>query len=30
MNNHRCMRDIPASAVVEIAQRVLHQSAAGQ
>ena len=29
MNEHRCMRDIPASDVVEIAQRVLAEAAAG-
>jgi heptosyltransferase-2 len=29
MNDHRCMRDIPASGVVEIAQRVLDQAGAG-
>src|SRR5262249_60406916 len=28
MNDHRCMRDIPASEVVEIASRVLAQSEA--
>jgi heptosyltransferase-2 len=28
MNDHRCMRDIPASEVVEIAQRVLREAAA--
>jgi heptosyltransferase-2 len=28
MNDHRCMRDIPASEVVEIAQRVLGEAAA--
>src|SRR3954454_21600255 len=28
MNDHRCMRDIPASEVVEIAQRVLAEAAA--
>jgi heptosyltransferase-2 len=26
MNDHRCMRDIPASDVVEIAQRVLTEA----
>ena len=26
MNDHRCMRDIPASDVVEIAQRVLREA----
>jgi heptosyltransferase-2 len=29
MNEHRCMRDIPASEVAEIAQRVLSEAAAG-
>jgi hypothetical protein len=29
MNDHRCMRDIAASDVVEIAQNVLRQSVAG-
>ncbi|HEV7633884.1 MAG TPA: lipopolysaccharide heptosyltransferase II [Bradyrhizobium sp.] len=29
MNDHRCMRDIPASEVVAIAERVLSQSTAG-
>jgi heptosyltransferase-2 len=29
MNEHRCMRDIPASEVAEIAQRVLTEAAAG-
>jgi hypothetical protein len=29
MNEHRCMRDIPASHVVDIAQRVLAETAAG-
>ena len=29
MNDHRCMRDIPASEVAEIAQRVLTETAAG-
>jgi heptosyltransferase-2 len=28
MNDHRCMRDIPASDVVETAQRVLGEAAA--
>jgi heptosyltransferase-2 len=28
MNDHRCMRDIPASDVVETARRVLAQSEA--
>jgi hypothetical protein len=27
MNDHRCMRDIPASDVVEIAGRVLREAA---
>jgi heptosyltransferase-2 len=29
MNDHRCMRDIPASDVADIAQRVLAETAAG-
>jgi len=29
MNDHRCMRDIPASDVVAIAERVLNEAAAG-
>jgi heptosyltransferase-2 len=29
MNEHRCMRDIPASDVVDIAQRVLAEAEAG-
>jgi heptosyltransferase-2 len=29
MNDHRCMRDIPASDVVEIAQRVLREAVSG-
>ena len=29
MNDHRCMRDIPASDVVDIAQRVLAEAVAG-
>jgi heptosyltransferase-2 len=28
MNDHRCMRDIPASAVVEVATRVLTEAEA--
>jgi heptosyltransferase-2 len=28
MNDHRCMRDIPAADVVAIAQRVLSEAAA--
>jgi hypothetical protein len=28
MNDHRCMRDIPAAEVAEIAMRVLHETAA--
>jgi heptosyltransferase-2 len=28
MNDHRCMRDIPASDVVEVAERVLAEAAA--
>jgi heptosyltransferase-2 len=28
MNEHRCMRDIPAADVVEIVQRVLREAAA--
>jgi heptosyltransferase-2 len=28
MNDHRCMRDIPASDVVDIAGRVLSEAAA--
>ena len=28
MNDHRCMRDIPASDVVEIVQRVLGEAGA--
>ena len=27
MNDHRCMRDIPAIEVADIAQRVLHEAA---
>jgi heptosyltransferase-2 len=26
MNDHRCMRDIPAVEVADIAQRVLHEA----
>jgi heptosyltransferase-2 len=29
MNDHRCMRDIPASDVVTIAERVLTEAKAG-
>jgi heptosyltransferase-2 len=29
MNDHRCMRDIPASDVVAIAERVLAEALAG-
>jgi heptosyltransferase-2 len=28
MNDHRCMRDIPASDVADIAERVLNDAAA--
>jgi heptosyltransferase-2 len=29
MNHHRCMREIPATDVVDIAQRVLAETAVG-
>jgi heptosyltransferase-2 len=29
MNDHRCMRDVPASEVAEIAQRILTEAATG-